>query len=376
MKILSIVLFTFTLLCSIPAFAQETNEDQIAKQKRVIDALEQRIANEEQKIASIKKGRASAEETARRLARQVEARNELLAASKKQERLLMDEIDQTDHVASGLSASLLLHKAQYAEMVREAYRNYKHNNYLTYLFAARDFTDVARKIANLRGVAALRTHQMRVIDSLSGKVSIEQRVLAQRKVELDSLRRNLAAQKERLQRDANRAKANARQLSKKEQARLRQKAAQEQQLSVAISELRKLTKGNKEGASFTNKTSNLRLPVVNGRIKRYRGNMAEITGPQGARIISIYEGKVVDIKRNRITNKYDIYIAHGGYITSYANLSSTSVAKGQKVNRDQAIGIIGSSVDILTMETEYRLIFGIYAPTPDETMSAANCFKK
>ena len=50
---------------------------------------------------------------------------------------------------------------------------------------------------------------------------------------------------------------------------------------MAIDELRKLTRGNKEGNTFTAKTSNLRLPVVGGGVKRYKGNMAEIAGAEG-----------------------------------------------------------------------------------------------
>ena len=140
--------------------------------------------------------------------------------------------------------------------------------------------------------------------------------------------------------------------------------------------MRKLTKGNKEGASFSSKTSGLRLPVQGGRVKRYKGNMAEVAGPKGAQAISIYDGKVVEIKRNRITGKYDVFVAHGEYITSYANLGTICVEKGQKVARNEALGTIGSAVDIETMQTEYRLVFGIYPPDPKQTMSAANCFKK
>ena len=113
-----------------------------------------------------------------------------------------------------------------------------------------------------------------------------------------------------------------------------------------------------------------------GRVKRYKGNMAEVAGPKGARAISIYDGKVVEIKRNRITGKYDVFVAHGEYITSYANLGTICVEKGQKVARNEALGTIGSAVDIETMQTEYRLVFGIYPPDPKQTMSAANCFKK
>ena len=153
------------------------------------------------------------------------------------------------------------------------------------------------------------------------------------------------------------------------------KLTREQQLDVAIGELRKLTKGNREGSSFTAGTGNLRLPVVGGRVKRYKGNMAEICGPRGAKVQSIYEGKVIDIKRNRITGKYDVYIAHGEYLTSYANLGSIDVQKGAKVARNEAIGTIGSAVNLMTMETEYKLVFGIYAPTPEVKMLAENCFK-
>ena len=150
----------------------------------------------------------------------------------------------------------------------------------------------------------------------------------------------------------------------------------EEKLNAAIKELRKLTKGNKAGASFSANTTALNLPVVGGKVKRYKGNMAEIVGKEGASVTSIYEGKVVDIKRNKVNNKYDVYIAHGEYITSYANLSAVSISKGVIVQKGQRIGTIGSAVNISTMEMEYKIVFGIYAPSPDVKMSAANCFKK
>ena len=101
-----------------------------------------------------------------------------------------------------------------------------------------------------------------------------------------------------------------------------------------------------------------------------------IRAAYGERITAIYEGKVVDVKRNRITNRFDVYIAHGQYITSYANLNSVSVAKGQTVAKNSAIGVIGPAVDIQTMKTEYRLVFGIYPPAGAKKMRASDCFRK
>ena len=116
--------------------------------------------------------------------------------------------------------------------------------------------------------------------------------------------------------------------------------------------------------------------MVGGGVKRYKGNMAEIAGPKGAQVISIYEGKVVEVKRNRISNKYDVYIAHGEYISSYANLNSVTVGKDDKVARNQQIGTIGSGVDVTTMQPEYKMVFGIYGPSPKVQMRASDCFKK
>ena len=84
----------------------------------------------------------------------------------------------------------------------------------------------------------------------------------------------------------------------------------------------------------------------------------------------------MDVKRNRITNKYDVYVAHGEYITSYANLQSVVVEKNQVVKRNQQLGVIGSSVDISTMQNSYKIVFGIYPPDPKKKMLASDCFKK
>lgn len=367
-----------TLLFLFAAFtaAAQGGRDAIEEQKRVIAALEKRIADEERAISKIQEGRAATEERVRRLARQLDSRNQLLEETEKQARLLRKEISRTDSVAGDLSSALERNRTQYAEMVREAYRNYKHNNYLTYIFSSRDFTDVAKKITNLREVASMRERKLHDIAALSEQVAHEKAQLDRRKRSLDSVTQNLTAQKQKLQRDSRNARANIRQMSQKEKQALQRKLSQEQQLDVAISELRKLTKGNTEGASFSTKTTGLRLPVTAGSVKRYKENMAEIAGPKGAHVISIYDGKVVEIKRNRITNKYDVFVAHGEYITSYANMGSICVEKGQKVARNEQLGTIGSSVNIMTMETEYKLVFGIYPPNPGEKLRAENCFKR
>ena len=375
MKQLLILLTSLLLfVATLPVTAQE--DRRVEEQKKAIAALEKKIAAEEAAIGKLQKSRKTTEERARRLARQIEQRNQLLNATEREATRVEKEVARSSHMADSLAQALENNRQQYNELAREAYRNYRQQNYISYILSSRDFADVARRLTMMREMASLRERKLRDIQTLQQAVTEQKQQLETRQRELDSVSQKVAGQKKRLQRDATAAKQEIRSMNTKEKQALARKMEQEEQLSVAISELRKLTKGNKEGASFSARTSNLNLPVVGGRVKRYKGNMAEITGSKGASVRSIYEGKVVDVKRNRITAKYEVFVAHGEYITSYTNLGSISVEKGQKVAKNQPLGSVGAAVNVTTMETEYKIVFGIYSPNPKETMSAANCFKK
>ena len=71
-------------------------------------------------------------------------------------------------------------------MVREAYRNYRHNNYLTYIFSSRDFADMARKLTNLREVASMRERKLQDMRSRAGRRR-KGALLDRRKRSLDSV---------------------------------------------------------------------------------------------------------------------------------------------------------------------------------------------
>lgn len=374
MKRLLLLLTTLLFVATLPVTAQE--DRRVEEQKKAIAALEKKIAAEEAAIGKLQKSRKTTEERARRLARQIEQRNQLLTATEREASRVEKEVARSSHMADSLAQALEHNRQQYNELAREAYRNYRQQNYISYILSSRDFSDVARRLTMMREMASLRERKLRDIQTLQQAVTEQKQQLETRQRELDSVSQKVAGQKKRLQRDATAAKQEIRSMNTKEKQALARKMEQEEQLSVAISELRKLTKGNKEGASFSARTSNLNLPVVGGRVKRYKGNMAEITGAKGASVRSIYEGKVVDVKRNRITAKHEVFVAHGEYITSYTNLGSISVEKGQKVAKNQPLGSVGAAVNVTTMETEYKIVFGIYSPNPKETMSAANCFKK
>ena len=383
MRLLHITFLTALLMLAMPAGVMAQKEElsaeekaKIAEQRRLIEQLEREVAEDEAKLKDIKQDKSTAQQRVRSITRQINSRNSLLRSTEREIGSIERNITLNDSLLASGSRQLEYEQERYSEMVREAYRNYKQNNYITYILASKGFGDAARRIANIRSVASLRIERMRRIDSLSQAITQKQEKLASDRHALDSVRRKTELQRAKLQTDVKSAQRAMNQLSSKEQAALREKMESEERLDAAIDALRKLTKGNTEGASFSSKTSNLNLPVDGGSVRRYKGNMAEIVGRSGAAVRSIYDGKVVEVRRNRISGKYDVFVAHGEYITSYANLDNVSVKKEDKVAKNGTLGEIGSSVNLTTMQPEFKMVFGIYSPNPKETMRAADCFKK
>ena len=360
------------------AYAQSDSERKIAEQRRIIAELEKNIAAGEREVNSIQKSQKTAQQRADKLTKQIVAREQKLQASERQAVLLRNEIVEVDSTLRTLSTELERNRASYGGMVRDAYRNYRHNNFLTYIFASTDFEDAARRIAMLRSVSDLRRTKLEEIAVLEQQVTEKRSELERSNSELQTVMNDLAAQRSKLERDRADARNTVKQLSAKEKSTLKSLRQQEAKLDVAMEELRRLTKGNTVGDSFSAKATNLRLPVEGGRILKKSGldvNMAEITGAKGARVISIYDGKVIKVVRNRIDGRYTVILAHGEYISTYANLSSVSVAQDQSVRRNQQLGVIGMSVDE-NLSSYPSLIFGIYAPSPNVKLRATDFFKK
>lgn len=362
--------------CVMSQSQSDEEKARIAEQRRIVEQLEKELEEDEKRLNSIKKDKSTAQQRVRSITKQINSRNQLLNRTEREIGSIERSIVKNDSLLSQTQRRYDTERENYAEMVREAYRNYKQNNYITYILASESFTDAARRIANIRAMAVLREERLHRMDSLAKSIEEQQASLSERRRTLDDVQRKAEAQRKKLQGDVSSAKKAMSQLSKREQAALKEKMASEERLDAAIDALRKLTKGNSVGASFSRNTSNLNLPVVGGRVREYKGNMAEIIGAKGAAVRSIYEGKVVEVRRNRISGKYDVFVAHGEYITSYANLDNVVVRKDQKIEKNGTLGEVGASVNLTTMNTEYKMVFGIYSPNPKEVMRAANCFKK
>lgn len=367
-------LLTLILLLTIAAQTTLKAQSEAALRK-TIDNLEASIEREEKELAKLKKNKSSKQKLVNSLARQIEKRNALIAARDKQIKQLGRDITAAEKRVGELSISVAQLERSCEAMCREAYRNYRNNNTLAYIFSSSSALDFARRISSLRTATIYRKDQIKQLTTTRNAVKKEQENLAAKREEVAKAKKKLDKQRAKMREERDLAKATIRKMTKQEKSVQASMAEHEKRLNSAIAELRKLTKGNKSGGSFSSSTRHLKLPVAGGRVVRYNANTAEIVGNKGANVNSIYEGKVVRISRNKINNKYDVYIAHGEYISSYANLSEVCVKRDDKVLKNQKIGTIASMINPSTMDEEYKILFAIHSPNPKVTIKASNLFK-
>lgn len=367
-KLLFLILLILTAQTPLKAQSE-------AELRKTIDNLEASIEREEKVLAKLQSNKSSKQKLVNSLARQIEKRNALIAARDKQIKQLGRDITAAEKRVGELSVSVALLERSCSEMYREAYRNYRNNNTLAYIFSSSSALDFARRIASLRTATIYRKDQITQLTTTRNAVQKERQTLAAKREEVAQAKKKLDRQRAKMREERDLAKATIRKMTKQEKSVQASMAEHEKRLNSAIAELRKLTKGNKSGGSFSSSTRHLKLPVAGGRVVRYNANTAEIVGSKGANINSIYEGKVVRISRNKINNKYDVYIAHGEYISSYANLSAVCVKRDDKVLKNQKIGTIATMVNPSTMDVEYKILFAIHSPNPKVTMKASNLFK-
>jgi len=110
------------------------------------------------------------------------------------------------------------------------------------------------------------------------------------------------------------------------------------------------------GNSFESSKGRLPFPVDNGYVSinfgsyvipgtTIKGNQDFITiaSPAGTSVKACFEGEVVSVFD--VGGNTAVMIKHGKYFTTYSNLSSANVNKGQTVKTGQVIGRVGTNID-------------------------------
>jgi hypothetical protein len=82
----------------------------------------------------------------------------------------------------------------------------------------------------------------------------------------------------------------------------------------------------------------------------------DFSAPTGTEIFATGDGKVVEVKKKYNGYGYHIKIRHGfGYETLYAHMSKILVKKGQRVERGEVVGLVGSTGTSVAPHLHYEV---------------------
>ncbi len=301
-------------------------------------------------------------------------RKNIISSLEKQIDLINNDISGKNDTVKILTAQLDKLKADYAAMIYSAYKNYKLNNFLVFLFASKDFNDATRRIAFMRRYNHMREVKAAEIDSVSKYLSNEISALDTQRAQLDQTRNSRTKELASLGKDESQYRGAVTQLKAKESKisrELRTKKAQieraQQQIQRIIAEEARKSKTTPRSAAqkqadfelsgrFDQNMGRLPYPIRGGVIIDRHGihthptqkgltinnKGVNIAGERGAAVHCVFEGTVSRIFFFQGLNN-NVMVRHGNFITVYSNLASVQVKTGDKVTTGQIIGHIPDS---------------------------------
>lgn len=258
-------------------------------------------------------------------------------------------------------------KNSYSALIRIAYKNYRNNSFLSFLFSARDFTDAARRLYYVKRIGADIQNKADELQTLNKKLDVEVASLNDRKRELAGLRQRHTTEVMQLQEESGQLKktqdalrGKEKQLLAEAEKRRRQIAELERQLQRAVNDDVKKTSGKAVAsgpltAQFAAKKGKLLRPVDGVVVDRYglhnhptqkgvkiNNKGVNIAAKAGSEVQCVFAGEVRKVFFFQGLGN-SVMVRHGSYLTIYANLESVFVREGEKTMEGSPLGTVAKA---------------------------------
>ena len=366
------------LLLTLPALAQPRSALEEKRRALVAD-----IARTDELLRSTKRTRAAELDRFLTLKQQIAARRALLATLRAEVSAVDASERRTLAVIDLLRTDVTRLRAEYARLLRAAYRQRRQRSHWLLLLSAGSLNQAYRRYRYLRQYEAYRRRQAQLLQDTQAMLSTKLRTLDARRVEKQAL---LAAQETQLARLATERDTRNRllvSLGKDERriaAELRTQRADRERLNGAIETLirdqmadrrRRTTRPGSTppspapapagatappvdaplGNDFRRRRGRLAWPVANGVLTRGFGRRPhptlpdifvdnsgiDLRTPAAAPVRAVFAGEVVGVQFVPGMH-YTVLVQHGDYYTVYSNLTAAAVAPGETVSAGHALG--------------------------------------
>ena len=406
-----ILLLVWAMAFPTLALAQSgKSSSQLKKDKQKI---ENEIANTQKLLKKNESNQKAAVQQAALLRKQIQDRERLITNLNSQIIQMDDEQEQNLQEIKGLEKRLAYMKADYAQLVYNAYRNRRFLEKVTFILAAEDFSQMFRRMRYYALFSRNIREQSVQIQKTTEELTRKNEQIVQLRDEVQHTVDAKEVERKKLENDRKMKTQNAEKLKKesqKLQADLKKKQQQRKEIDAAIQRAVKaeIAKANAErskgaksssgksssggtasssssssaksstaialtpeektlNASFVNNKGKLPWPVAKGAKISDFGNYPhpdvpsvmidnhgiDILVESGSPARAVFEGVVTAVMP--IMGTKVVMIRHGEYITVYQNLASTNVKVGDKVSTKQTIGTVAKSASSNTYELHFEI---------------------
>ena len=355
----------------------------LAAQNQSLDALRDEIRRAEEEIratnellAKTKKDKQVTQNQLKLIQNRIRNRKQIIANLEKQTQVINGDIGTKNDTVHAMQNELTQLRKEYADMVYAAYKNYKLNNFLVFLFASKDFNDATRRISYMRRYNRMRQQKAEQIKSVADSLHVQIGELENRKAELTKVRDTRTQEVSSLGKDEKQYQSSLSEINTKSgklSSEIRKKQSQinklQQRIQAIIAEEARKNRATPKSAAQEEYIANLSgrfdqnkgllpYPVRGGVIvDRYgvhphatkkclmvNNKGVNIASGSGAEVRAVFEGDITQIVFVQGLNN-TVIIRHGNYLTTYSNLASVNVKTGDKVTLNQVIGRLSNSDD-------------------------------
>jgi len=364
-----IFLLLFSLFLTINLSAQSKQSLQEKKKK-----LQKEISYTNDLLKKTEKSKSTSLTQLRQLNKKISSREALIQTMEQEIQFLEDSIDLQHAFIDSLENDLLKLKDEYAEMIRNAYRNKSSYDKLMLIFSADNFNQAFKRLKYFQQYAQFRQNQALSIQEKQEEIDAQISMLEAIKKSNEGLlqaklneRNKLSTEKDKQQNVVSQLNGKERELKKqlkeKQEASRKVTKAIEKIIAEEIRKAREAANKNKGypmtpealelSNSFESNKGKLPWPVEEGVITSSFGLQAHptlkgvkvdnngviISTKSGSMGRAVFKGKVSRIIIVAGEGKA-VIINHGQYFSSYTYFKEVFVSAGDEVDTKQNIGVL------------------------------------
>jgi len=357
-------------------FAQKESKKDLEEKKK---KLQQELASLNKLLSNTTKNKEMTLTELLTLNKKISVREEIIATMNNEIELLQGQIDEGNDSIGIMGGRLEDLKKEYARMICDEYMNEGSYNKLMFIFAAQGFEQAVMRMHYLQEYEQYRHKEAITIDSTRKDLNAQVERLQQKKDEKKDLLASEEDQKQELTKEKDEQQKALAKLQGKEKE-LRKEIAEKQKAAkklddeihkIIADEMKKQTvkatsKTNKNNEisltpeakalskTFENNKGSLPWPVVEGVVYKPFGeyspipsmpdikefnNGIDISTSKSAMARAIFEGTVTTIMDVPQSGKV-VIVKHGEYFSVYTNLKEVFVKTGDKLQTKSNIGTI------------------------------------